>query len=60
MHRIGQTKKVTVYRLVAQNTIEEKVMALKSVEAALFTSVMTDGGAGSGQLSATDIKTLLE
>ncbi len=30
VHRIGQTKKVMVYRLVAKDTIEEKVMALKA------------------------------
>ena len=29
-HRIGQTKSVMVYRLVAKGTIEEKVMALKA------------------------------
>ncbi|MGH9179198.1 MAG: DEAD/DEAH box helicase, partial [Acidimicrobiales bacterium] len=29
-HRIGQTRKVMVYRLVAKDTIEEKVMALKA------------------------------
>ena len=28
-HRIGQTRNVMVYRMVAKNTIEEKVMALK-------------------------------
>ena len=30
IHRIGQTRKVMVYRLVAKDTIEEKVMALKA------------------------------
>ena len=32
VHRIGQTKQVMVYRLVAQDTIEEKVMALKAAQ----------------------------
>ncbi|WP_256041460.1 SNF2-related protein [Cryobacterium sp. SO1] len=61
-HRIGQTKNVMVYRLVATDTIEEKVMALKAVKAKLFDSVMTDGGAqGTGQgLTASDIRELLE
>ena len=31
-HRIGQTKTVMVYRLVAKDTIEEKVMALKAAQ----------------------------
>ena len=42
-HRIGQTRHVMVYRLVAKDTIEEKVMALKARKAALFSSVMDDG-----------------
>ena len=31
-HRIGQTRNVMVYRLIAKDTIEEKVMALQSEE----------------------------
>ena len=31
-HRIGQTRNVMVYRLVAQDTIEEKVMALQAAQ----------------------------
>ena len=45
-HRIGQTRTVMVYRLVAKGTIEEKVMALKAGKSALFSSVMTEGAAG--------------
>ena len=33
-HRIGQARNVMVYRLVAKDTIEEKVMALKAQEVA--------------------------
>ena len=36
IHRIGQERDVHVYRLVAQGTIEEKVMNLKESKAALF------------------------
>ena len=42
-HRIGQTRNVMVYRLVAADTIEEKVMALKARKAQLFSSVMDQG-----------------
>ena len=43
-HRIGQTKSVMVYRLVAKGTIEEKVMALKAAKQELFGSIFDDDG----------------
>ncbi|EME35904.1 UNVERIFIED_CONTAM: DEAD/DEAH box helicase [Kocuria sp. CPCC 205295] len=58
-HRIGQTRKVLVYRLIAQGTIEQKVMELKSRKAALFDSVMDDDGTFASQLSADDVLELL-
>ena len=58
-HRIGQTRTVMVYRLVAKGTIEEKVMALKEGKAKLFASVMSDDGAASTALTADDIRSLL-
>ncbi|MGH9071312.1 MAG: DEAD/DEAH box helicase, partial [Acidimicrobiales bacterium] len=58
-HRIGQTRKVMVYRLVAKDTIEEKVMGLKARKAALFASVMDAGGFETATLSAADIRELL-
>ena len=39
-HRIGQTKTVMVYRLVAKDTIEQKVMDLKAGKEELFESVV--------------------
>jgi superfamily II DNA or RNA helicase len=39
-HRIGQDKQVMVYRLVAANTIEEKVMALKRRKGELVAAVL--------------------
>jgi superfamily II DNA or RNA helicase len=58
-HRIGQTRNVIVYRLVARDTIEEKVMALKARKAALFSSVMDQGNIFSTALDADDIRGLL-
>jgi superfamily II DNA or RNA helicase len=58
-HRIGQTKKVMVYRLVAKDTLEEKVMALKAKKAALFANVMDAGDFVSGAMTAADIQDLL-
>jgi SNF2 family DNA or RNA helicase len=60
-HRIGQTRQVMVYRLVAEDTIEEKVMALKARKAALFASVMAaDGAVAAGSLTAADIRNILD
>ena len=60
IHRIGQTRKVMVYRLVASDTLEEKVMALKAKKAALFANVMDGGGFESGAMTASDIRELLD
>jgi SNF2 family DNA or RNA helicase len=60
VHRIGQTKQVMVYRLVAKDTIEEKVMAMKAQKAALFSSVMDEGEFSTGALTSADIRGLLE
>ena len=63
-HRIGQNKSVMVTRLVSENTIEEKVMALKSRKAALVGAVLRDDlrdddAATTTGLTAEDIKSLL-
>jgi len=59
-HRIGQTKNVMVYRMVARGTIEEKVMALKERKAKLFNAVMDDDAIFSSALTADDIRGLLD
>ncbi|HEX9042865.1 MAG TPA: DEAD/DEAH box helicase [Trebonia sp.] len=59
-HRIGQTRHVMVYRLIASGTIEEKVMALKARKAELFSSVIDSEGAFSSTLSADDIRALFD
>ncbi|HWD61261.1 MAG TPA: DEAD/DEAH box helicase, partial [Humibacter sp.] len=59
-HRIGQTKQVIVYRMVASDTIEEKVVQLAQQKAELFDAVLDDDGAFSSTLSADDIRALLE
>ena len=57
-HRIGQTRNVMVYRLIAKDTIEEKVMALKARKAELFANVIDDGNEFGGSLDADDIRGL--
>jgi superfamily II DNA or RNA helicase len=58
-HRIGQTRPVMVYRLVARGTIEEKVMALKARKERLIGSVLTDDVLSDSSLSADEIRELL-
>ncbi|WP_313356436.1 SNF2-related protein, partial [Microbacterium sp.] len=59
-HRIGQTQRVFVYRLIAAGTIEEKVLALQQRKARLFTAVMDDEALFSQALTVDDIRGLLE
>ena len=59
VHRIGQARQVMVYRLVARDTIEEKVMALKAKKSALFASVVDAGGFETGALTADEIRDLV-
>jgi len=58
-HRIGQTRPVMVYRMIASDTIEQKVVALAQRKAALFRGVMDDGDLFSSSITAQDIRGLL-
>lgn len=58
-HRIGQTRPVTVYRLVSRATIEEKVAALQQRKRELFTAVVDDGDLFGAAITASDIRELL-
>ncbi len=54
-HRLGQAKPVTVYKLVAEGTVEEKILALQAkkrgvMEAALDDSAPLMGGLTDGEL----------
>jgi SNF2 family DNA or RNA helicase len=57
-HRIGQTRPVTVYRLVANNTIEEKIVALHHQKRDLADSLL-EGTETSARVSADDLLELL-
>jgi superfamily II DNA or RNA helicase len=59
-HRIGQDKPVNVYRLVAADTIEEKVVALQERKRHLFAQVIGSGSDMAAPMSAEDIRGLLE
>ncbi len=58
-HRLGQTRPVMVYRLVAQGTIEEKVMALKERKSAVFDAVLGGDSLSSAAFGADEIRSLL-
>jgi superfamily II DNA or RNA helicase len=59
-HRIGQENPVNVYRLVSEDTVEEKVVALQERKRDLFDSVVGDGSGFGAALTADDIRGLLE
>ena len=59
-HRIGQARNVMVYRLVAKDTIEEKVMALKARKSQLFADVMEGDALSSGSITAEDLAGLFK
>ncbi len=59
-HRIGQESPVMVYRLVAANTIEEKVMELKARKAALFAQVIDGDGSMGTPIGAEDVRALFD
>lgn len=58
VHRIGQQRPVTVYRLVTENTVEEKILKLHETKRDLADSLL-DGTDTSGKLSADDLLALI-
>ena len=57
-HRIGQTRPVFVYRLVATGTVEERILALQDSKRALVDAALGDGDAAAG-LTKADLLALL-
>ncbi|KAA6335726.1 RNA polymerase-associated protein RapA, partial [termite gut metagenome] len=58
-HRIGQTRPVTVYRLVTENTIEEKIIQLHNTKRNLADSLL-EGSDQSGKLSIKELMQLIK
>src|SRR5207302_7515235 len=54
-HRIGQTKPVFAYRIIARDTVEEKVLELQQSKRALADAIIT---ADNSLLKGLDRKTL--
>lgn len=59
-HRIGQKKVVTVYRLVAAGTIEEKILQLKQKKKDLVSSVLSEDAGGAKTLTRDDLDDLFK
>lgn len=58
-HRIGQTKVVTVYRLIARGTVEEKILNLQTRKRAVIGSVLADDEQAAESLTWEEIQELL-
>ena len=58
-HRIGQTRPVTLYRMIAKGTIEERVLALARSKAALARELFDSGETGGAMLTSELVQELL-
>ena len=59
-HRIGQTRKVTTYKLICSGTVEEKVLALQEEKRQLLAGVFEASDATTAKLSLSDLRDLLK
>ncbi|XZE35141.1 DEAD/DEAH box helicase [Pirellulaceae bacterium SH501] len=57
-HRIGQQRAVTVYRLVAKDTIEQQILALHADKRELISGVL-DGADRAGRMSTDELVSLI-
>ena len=59
-HRIGQTHTVTVYKLIARHTIEEKILELQENKKALSDQILSEEGVTASQLTKEELLKLLQ
>ncbi len=57
-HRIGQTKVVNVYRLIAEGSVEEKILELSAKKRALMENVLSTEGSPLKGLTKKDVDAL--
>lgn len=58
-HRIGQTRKVTVYKMIAKGTIEEKIVKQQESKKDLADNIINGENVGIGGLSREELMELL-
>jgi SNF2 family DNA or RNA helicase len=57
-HRIGQTRKVQVFRLITKGTVEEKIISLQQSKLDLFQNVIDEGQSVIKLMDAQTLKDL--
>ncbi|NBT14626.1 MAG: DEAD/DEAH box helicase, partial [Planctomycetia bacterium] len=58
-HRIGQTRRVFAYRLIARDTVEEKIVTLQDRKRELAESIVRADETMVSSLTAEDVEMLL-
>ena len=59
-HRIGQKHTVTVYKLIARHTIEEKILELQENKKALSDQILSEEGVTASHLTKEDLLQILQ
>lgn len=60
VHRIGQTLRVHVVRLLVNHTVEQKVVALQQKKARIIHGALGDGSVQSTKLTTQEIRKLFD
>ena len=58
-HRIGQKRVVSVYRIIARGTIEEKIVDMQEAKRKLSDDVLNEEGVSSAALDRDELLKLL-